>query len=298
MSHFTVMVIGENPEILLEPYNENTEVEEYEVGEVSEAELKRFSDFYKEKYDEDTNLSVEELYEKHGDDWNGRSWKKENDVWVEYSTYNPNSKWDWYQLGGRWNGYFKLKEGAEGEKGTSLLNPPDSDMGYVDACKKGDIDIEGMMDEKGKKAAEVYDFVNSELEGTDASGYKPWSHFLKMYNDKIITIEEAREQYRSQPLAKRFSEISSTEEGRKKIGFFANVEDFIIPREKYINNARNSAITPYAVLTDDGWFEKGEMGWFGMSSNEKDDNEWNEEFMKLFNSLPNDTPINLVDCHI
>ena len=26
-----------------------------------------------------------------------------------YSTYNPNSKWDWYQVGGRWSGMLKTK---------------------------------------------------------------------------------------------------------------------------------------------------------------------------------------------
>lgn len=29
------------------------------------------------------------------------------------STYNPDSKWDWYQVGGRWSGYFKIKPDAE-----------------------------------------------------------------------------------------------------------------------------------------------------------------------------------------
>jgi len=28
------------------------------------------------------------------------------------STYNPNSKWDWYSVGGRWAGHFKVKDGV------------------------------------------------------------------------------------------------------------------------------------------------------------------------------------------
>jgi hypothetical protein len=38
---------------------------------------------------------------------------------------NPNAKWDWYQVGGRWNGYFKLKDGTLGllgEPGLQTMN--------------------------------------------------------------------------------------------------------------------------------------------------------------------------------
>lgn len=33
------------------------------------------------------------------------------------STYNPKSRWDWWSLGGRWSGFFKLRPGAKGVKG-------------------------------------------------------------------------------------------------------------------------------------------------------------------------------------
>jgi len=296
MSHFTVMVIGDNPEYLLEPYNENRDVEEYEVGEVSEDQMKRFESFYKEKYDDATNLSFDELYEKYGEDWNGGIWRKEDDVWFEYSTYNPNSKWDWYQLGGRWSGYFKLKKGADGEAGSHYAKPP-VEEGYADSVKKGDIDIEGMRKEREDQAAKVYDFVWSHFDGNEKN-HNAWEHYVKQVENKTITIEEAKELYHEQPSVKKFQEISSSEEGRELLGFFSKFEDFSIPREKYLKAARDSAIAPFAILTDDGWFERGEMGWWACVSNEKDKDEWNEEFTKLFDALPDDTLINLVDCHI
>ena len=49
---------------------------------------------------------------------------------------NPNAKWDWYQPGGRWDDYFKVKPNAE--LSTSLLAQ--------------DIDWKAMKDEKIKKA--------------------------------------------------------------------------------------------------------------------------------------------------
>ena len=51
-------------------------------------------------------------YEEHGENWNGSRWKKnDNGVWEEWSTYNKNSKWDWYALGGRWGKSIKTKSG-------------------------------------------------------------------------------------------------------------------------------------------------------------------------------------------
>jgi len=40
------------------------------------------------------------------------------------------------------------------------------------------------------------------------------------------------------------------------------------------------------------------MGWWGITTNEKADDEWNNEFQKLIEDLPDDTLLTLVDCHI
>lgn len=48
MSHFVVMVIGDNPEQQLAPYDENLEVPEYLVEEVSEHDKQRMLDYYNE----------------------------------------------------------------------------------------------------------------------------------------------------------------------------------------------------------------------------------------------------------
>jgi len=53
---------------------------------------------------------------------------------------NPNSKWDWYELGGRWGGFFTLKDGS-----TS-----DQDL-------KREIDFKGMEDKQRARAAELWD---------------------------------------------------------------------------------------------------------------------------------------------
>lgn len=137
MSHYVAMVIGDDPEKQLAPYDENIKVDEYVDGVVSEEDKQRMLDYY--KCDD-----FEKCYSEHGEDWNDNHWKKnEEGVWCEYSTYNPKSKWDWYLLGGRWSGaIIKLKKGAtsgiEGEASWCS-----SGQG-CDAALKKDIDFDAM----------------------------------------------------------------------------------------------------------------------------------------------------------
>ena len=67
--------------------------------------------FFIEKFPE-LFADFDNQYEEHGEDWNSSSWKKNgNGVLEEWSTYNPDSKWDWYSLGGRWGKSIKTKSG-------------------------------------------------------------------------------------------------------------------------------------------------------------------------------------------
>ena len=67
--------------------------------------------FFIEKFPE-LFADFDNQYEEHGEDWNGSCWKKnDNGVWEEWSTYNPDAKWDWHSLGGRWGKSIKTKSG-------------------------------------------------------------------------------------------------------------------------------------------------------------------------------------------
>lgn len=69
-------------------------------------------------------------------------------------------------------------------------------------------------------------------------------------------------------------------------------------REEFISKYTACPISTYAVLKDGEWYERGEMGWFGMSSNELSEDEWDEKFKTLIEELSPDTLITVVDCHI
>lgn len=64
MSHFAVMVIGENIEEQLEKYSEHIEVPEYVVGEVTEEDKKSFIKYYMREKNVIGTPNFEELYKE------------------------------------------------------------------------------------------------------------------------------------------------------------------------------------------------------------------------------------------
>lgn len=313
MSHFTVLVIGPNPEKQLEPYDESIEVDKYQRKLVSEEDKKSFLETYTtpstdrdyaEMSEEDAEanklLSFDELYEKYGEDWNGHEWEKnEAGEWAEFSTYNPKSKWDWFQLGGRWTGFFKVKEGADGEVGDfSLVSARRAKEGWADQLLKRDIDFEGMRKVAEDEARERYNEVLAIFEGVIPKVEHSWKSIIDENNPLFNTldIDEKRKFFHAQPALLKVKEVQKNKENQEKLGWFFDVEEFQCTVEEYIQRARNSAISSFALVKDGVWYEKGEMGWWAHVSNEK--NNWDEEFTKLLDEVSDDTMLSLYDCHI
>jgi hypothetical protein len=214
---------------------------------------------------------------------------------------NPDSKWDWYTVGGRWNGFFKLKPlavGVLGRPGASFgegPEPPGEDR--ADVLMKGDIDIEGMRDEAAEEAAERYDLVDSIVHNLPTA--YTWKEVQEQNRtgeigkdgEPVVDWKTAREAYNAQPMVVALR-------GNKET-FWYDLEDFIwVTRDQYIQRAREQALTLFAVVKDGKWYERGEMGWWGVVHDEKDRAEWNRQFSELIDGLPDDTLMTVVDCHI
>jgi len=291
MSHFSVMVIGGRVGEQLAPYDENERLETPVVtGEVSDEDKQSMIEYYKEKGVE--YPTFDELYAEKGDDWNGNEWEKRDDKWVEISTYNPKSKWDWYLLGGRWNGFLKLKEDTTGTMGEQSWASEPNEIGYCDETIKKNIDVKGMEDECEKEAGERYDKVMSFIKDTPVP--TKWSDFIERVKNDEITNDIARMLYHNQPRLKAVSTV----EAIKELGYFIEVENFEVTREEYVQRARNKALSTYAIVKDGEWYQKGEMGWWGMSNDEMTQEEWDIKLTEMFDELPDDTLISIIDCHI
>ena len=150
MSHFVVAVIhrdDQNIEELLAPYNENFEVDPY-LNMTREEAIQ----FYRENYESEDKTDeecVEELREIYTMDEEGNL----------YSTYNPNSKWDWWVIGGRWSGMLKVGDD------------------YKDSAYIKDIDFSP--NQKSYKRA--LDFWEVVVEGKEP---KEKDEFFSLYNKK------------------------------------------------------------------------------------------------------------------
>lgn len=288
MSHFTVIVIGNNVEDQLKPYDENIEMEPYSKGELSQEKIDRFISYYKDDGKIIEGESFSSAYARLGDDWNSNSWKTVDGVWHEYSTRNPKAQWDWYAIGGRWAGYFKVKEGAmEYETGKPGLMTEPAEPGYADSLRKGDIDFESMINKSRNEAAKMYDKAHRII------GHLPVNRTWAQMREDFASVEEARKAYWQQerPAAWQKSNI-------REFDFDSSPDDFAISRAEYIDNAGNRSFIPYAIVKDGKWFSKGKMGWFGMSRDDVPQHEWNKKVSEMILGLPDDTLLTLVDCHI
>jgi len=65
-----------------------------------------------------------------------------------------------------------------------------------------------------------------------------------------------------------------------------------------VQSARLQALAPFAYVYEGVWHERGDMGWWGIVIDEKDPDAWATEFNAFFDSLPDDTMVTVVDCHI
>lgn len=242
MSHSTVLVVirdAENAddaearlEELMAPFDENESVAPYPT-EVSIEEVGHAVSFYREHpeycdgeqgpakpFDEFvTEGNLEAWHE-----WNRQAvghhlgngegvYDAEKDTYSYMSTYNPKSKWDWYQLGGRWHGFWQVKPGIQvgsepvpewkqrfgpigesifgeatvatfngtqrailGGGGTGGDDPNENFAGRADLARKGDIDFYAMRNLAGLKAESEYDRFEMATNGIEPA--PTWQEYV------------------------------------------------------------------------------------------------------------------------
>lgn len=155
MSHFVGLCFGDNWENDLEQYYEGLDVKPY-IRYTKEEAIKKAKEYhasnceYAVKQLALDTLSLEQL-NHYNDIVNGGCFLSDEEAWEHVqdwgyqiddegnllSTYNPDSKWDWYSIGGRWGGFLPLKElDSEGDHLTT------------NEALVGEIDWEYLLNEK------------------------------------------------------------------------------------------------------------------------------------------------------
>lgn len=296
MSHFSVLVIGENVEDQLAPYQENNmddcpkeylefnDIEEEHKKEYLTEELdmlktplgeliyswdRKFTDKEKERF-EKVKIKKKDHFKTFDDymkEFCGFEDGRDNET-RKYGYYeNPNSKWDWYSIGGRWAGSLKLKKDVDKSK----FNNPNFSWGWDEKAKK-EVLLKGLVDSALKKDIDF---------SRDEEAYKQAEIFWELYvEDRKPKNKEEKEMiklvfYKKEYYTKRY-------------------------KDKKTYATLCSEFSTHAVLINGKWLEQGEMGWFGCSSETPDEaREWKISFFDRFiNKLPDDTQLTIVDCHI
>lgn len=237
MSHFTVLVIGENPEEQLAPFDESIEVDEYVDNTISEEDKESFRQYYIRNKKSPADMSFEDMYEIHGESWNGNRWKKDTDgVWKNFSTYNPLSKWDWYSLGGRWTGFFKLKKKILLEAGQTFFNELGFSQGEVENLIRMYQNNRPVFDQMRKKyngkSEAILEMVEKELAEREK---QQWPEHV--IGEPGIMTEEAKEGYADQVLKKHIDfagmRWEAEEKAAKEYDYAMSILGMLPPNETW-----------------------------------------------------------------
>jgi len=228
MSHFTVAVFSRSPaevDTLLEPYCESVDsASPYAV------------------FEEEESADFDAVAGKCG------YWR------------NPDAHWDWYEIGGRWTGLLKLREGKTGAYGTPSWTNGDvlRDPGHCDQALVADCDFSSdpAAYDRALRAWEIQ-VEDSPLRGSERPEdhlrfYKP-EYFIRQYGTK----------------------------------------------EKYAK-AQAAFHTFAFVTADGEWVEEGRMGWFGISDTTADSRKAYEDQFEAYlkQAETEGLTITIMDCHI
>lgn len=216
------------------------------------------------------------------------------------NTYNQDSKWDWWTIGGRWAGKFHVKEPFEMEdvlfanKGQWSAPSYDDWDGRIDGGRIKYVDLERKRNEEAERAVKLHRRYHA-IYAEHGEGHVTWKTYLARVENEELRIDEARRLYREQPLR-----IALNADDEFKFWWGDLEEEMSVPEEHYVEIARRGAVTGYSMLTKEGvWMEPGQMGWFGMSSDTSESREaYDVEANKYVESLDPDDIIVVLDLHI
>lgn len=174
---------------------------------------------------------------------------------------NPNAKWDWWSVGGRWRDTLLVKgeDYIKGERSFfNLSEDKQAPDGYTWASggRIGDIDFKKSMQGEYEKAIRFWEIVvdGQPLKDGEKEPFNVYKH--EYYIEQYGTKENYAEQ--------------------------------------------QSTFSTYALLIDGKWISRGEMGWFGVDDSTKERKKaYLEKFKEVMSAEENqDKLFVVVDCHI
>lgn len=195
-----------------------------------------------------------------------------------YRHTNPNKKWDWWQVGGRYQHRLVVAS-------TILANSAQMQELNLHAMKKN---AESQRRSWAQKCCTNSKTTWEEMEiacREQESAHKDW-----------LTLPEPR------PRGEKYSDWLTQQGGNRTILARAQKGNWELPETGSLTLDEWVAAAPplssYAVIHEGKWYQRGEMGWWGITTGDKPADEWESEIAKLLTALRPDQWITVVDCHI
>ena len=196
--------------------------------------------------------------------------KNEDGCWGY--THNPNAKWDWWVIGGRFPGGLLVKSDLEDCIPSCKEEQTDAPVGfkYVDAARKKDICWDLMKKLATESVERSYKLCVEAWEAQKLENFGPFARITEEgivgWSSMIYVKGETLDEYKAR---------------------------------KGVTDADQYQVGAYAFVDRNGdWNASGDMGWFGISSNDKPERTWNDELQTLMNEVQDDDYLVAVDCHI
>jgi len=279
--HFTVLVIGDDPVTQLEPFREGEENPEL-LGDNIEYRLHYPDNPTEAKSSNHWDWSNCEYFDLKED---AESYCEDQGVTRYTITCGPSQViYDWYEIGGRWAGYYKLKKDYDlnrvmisetrdwsGQKWVAKTLE-----GRTDSALLSEIDLHGMLVQEAWIDRKAYRI-----------GKKLFSlvHFDEGASETIYMCTEL--------IKKAWAENESIRTYLNKIDttcLFKSKNE-----QEYIKTRSGNSLSSYGLLYEGEYYQSEDW------DDDDDLNEgvsWHNHIKNLLLSLPSDTRITLVDCHI
>lgn len=224
---------------------------------------------------------------------------KFNEAEGKYGYYrNPSAKWDWYQIGGRWRGFFPVKPDAWDRivVGESGAFDNEQTPGHSDVVRLCDIDMDVVANKTRERAEKFWGEWQEWLGGKRFNAFDGPRHIAMSIG--LLRVEQGPALSDHAQRAISWAGEVPEKDPRSSwhdVARLMSKDDFMA---KYIDCF--CPIKTYAALDNDGWHAPGTIGWFGCSDDTPDAYvQFAREFVGRFikNGSPSDTLV-LIDYHI
>lgn len=210
---------------------------------------------------------------------------------------NPQAKWDYWRVGGRYAGRLIAKP-----ESSSWRAPLSWEWKYDqskpcgdDICQKRGLDLVRMQQARaGDRRKYVLDLMlTARISSVEILAEA--INAARRANEAWNLIPEPRPRgvaYRQfvnevAPVASNLMQQVFDIDDLPRLADGQTIDDWI---------QAAAPLSAYATLVNGKWSEKGEMGWWACVANEKPD--WEQEFQRIFDEIPADHWLTMIDCHI